>query len=155
MAGVTDNLACIIPRMVYTSGTVWCGCGTHAAPGQKACLKCRAAYMRKWRKDHPGPRTGEAKSKEQARKKLAYAVKRGVVKRGPCETCGTMKQIEAHHDDYTKPLEVRWLCRPHHIDLECLMKRLKRHRPQPPAYSGRRPDSVFGERASSVRVHSR
>lgn len=31
----------------------------------------------------------------------------------PCEVCGAEKS-EAHHDDYTKPLSVRWLCRSHH-----------------------------------------
>ena len=38
----------------------------------------------------------------------------GVLVREPCEVCGTTHDVNAHHDDYAKPLEVRWLCRPHH-----------------------------------------
>ena len=35
----------------------------------------------------------------------------------PCEVCQTKERVEAHHDDYMKPLEVRWLCRAHHAEL--------------------------------------
>lgn len=31
----------------------------------------------------------------------------------PCEICGEVK-ADAHHDDYAKPIDVRWLCRRHH-----------------------------------------
>ena len=33
--------------------------------------------------------------------------------REPCETCGH-EETHAHHDDYLKPLNVRWLCAAHH-----------------------------------------
>lgn len=36
----------------------------------------------------------------------------------PCEICGDTKS-EAHHDDYSKPLDVRWLCRRHHVEWHC------------------------------------
>jgi len=44
---------------------------------------------------------------------VSNAVRDGRLKKQPCEVCGALK-VEAHHDDYTKPLEVRWLCNPHH-----------------------------------------
>jgi hypothetical protein len=31
----------------------------------------------------------------------------------PCEVCGD-PQTHAHHDDYSKPLDVRWFCPRHH-----------------------------------------
>ena len=37
------------------------------------------------------------------------AIKSGTLVRQPCESCGE-KSVMAHHDDYTKPLEIRWLC---------------------------------------------
>lgn len=42
---------------------------------------------------------------------LAYAVKQGkVIKPTVCSFCGNGGKIEAHHADYSKPMEVIWLC---------------------------------------------
>lgn len=39
------------------------------------------------------------------------AIRDGRLKRGDaCEVCGSRKRLRAHHDDYDKPLNVRWLC---------------------------------------------
>lgn len=37
------------------------------------------------------------------------AIMRGDLVPRPCEQCGAEK-TQGHHDDYSKPLEVRWLC---------------------------------------------
>lgn len=37
----------------------------------------------------------------------------GKIDKKPCEICGG-KNVQAHHNDYNKPLEVRWLCTKHH-----------------------------------------
>lgn len=45
---------------------------------------------------------------------LVYqAVKRGTLIRKPCEVCGDTN-TQAHHEDYSKPLDVRWFCFLHH-----------------------------------------
>lgn len=43
---------------------------------------------------------------------VGNALRDGKLFRQPCEKCG--KRAQAHHDDYSKPLEVRWLCTTHH-----------------------------------------
>lgn len=51
--------------------------------------------------------------KEAARRAVKAAIRAGKLTRLPCEVCGEPK-THAHHDDYGKPLAVRFLCRPHH-----------------------------------------
>lgn len=46
---------------------------------------------------------------------IEEALRVGVLVRQPCEVCGSKRRTaEAHHDDYSKPLDVKWLCRWHH-----------------------------------------
>lgn len=51
--------------------------------------------------------------KRRAHMAVRYAKKRGRLVPEPCEVCD-ITEVDAHHDDYSKPLAVRWLCRPHH-----------------------------------------
>ena len=46
---------------------------------------------------------------------LNNEIKAGRVTKQPCEICGA-ELAEAHHDDYNKPLDVRWLCKTHHAE---------------------------------------
>lgn len=64
-----------------------------------------------------------------ARQALNNAVKRGdVVRPGACEACGHLTAVAGHHDDYSKPLQVRWLCRACH-GKEHRMPEFRRIRP--------------------------
>lgn len=55
------------------------------------------------------------KAAHNARVLVQYAVKTNkLVKPEICERCKVKRQLEAHHPDYNKPLEVTWLCVPCH-----------------------------------------
>lgn len=50
--------------------------------------------------------------KYKARTAVGNAIRDGRSIRKSCRVCG--KKAEAHHVDYSKPLDVDWLCRTHH-----------------------------------------
>lgn len=54
----------------------------------------------------------------RARQRVYYHKRVGNITPGTCEDCQTDKSIEAHHPDYSEPLEVVWFCsvchRKHH-----------------------------------------
>lgn len=43
------------------------------------------------------------------------ALRIGFLRRGPCEVCGNLN-TDGHHTNYQRPLDVKWLCREHHIE---------------------------------------
>lgn len=53
--------------------------------------------------------------KYAANNAVGNAVRDGRLAKQPCEVCGK-QQAQAHHDDYSKPLDVRWLCTTHHAE---------------------------------------
>jgi len=74
---------------------------------------CRECLMRS-REVHAA-RNKRHPDRYRARYLAATAIRDGRLLRGPCEICGASK-VDAHHDDYSIPLSVRWLCRVHHLD---------------------------------------
>jgi len=59
------------------------------------------------------------KEKWIARARARYAVKTGVLKKpNECEVCGLVKPLSGHHEDYSKPLAVIWLCFSCHADAD-------------------------------------
>lgn len=79
------------------------GGGTQGKPSSQA----------KWNRAHP--------LELWAHQALRSAIRKGLTERGPCEVCGAVHgingaRVDGHHDDYSKPMAVRWLCRKHHLE---------------------------------------
>lgn len=98
------------------------------------CRVCKKKFG--WSAKREYPRCPSCVRKRENKKKLAHykkysptrrramaivarAFADGSLVRQPCENCGEAVAI-AHHDDYSKPLTVRWLCwschQYHHIE---------------------------------------
>lgn len=71
---------------------------------------CYRAYENQRQKHR---RAGWSDARRKASILTAAAIFRGDLIRQPCEVCGK-RNVDAHHDDYARPLDVRWLCRSHH-----------------------------------------
>ena len=52
----------------------------------------------------------------QAHLAVQRALMSGALEKQACEVCGAAK-VDAHHDRYDEPLNVRWLCRCHYVKL--------------------------------------
>lgn len=81
--------------------------------------KYNRKYIKAWRKKY-GLASNKAYKKRypeklKAQNAVGRALKRGLLKKKPCEKCGKRKS-QAHHDDYKYALEVRWLCSLHHAE---------------------------------------
>lgn len=83
----------------------------------------RMALSAQWRKDNP-ERSREIVSasndrhpkKRAARVAVGNALRSGRLVKQACEVCGSGR-THAHHDDYSQPLNVRWLCPTHHAEI--------------------------------------
>ncbi|WP_081724759.1 hypothetical protein [Asticcacaulis sp. YBE204] len=58
---------------------------------------------------------------------LRSALRRGLIERKPCEVCAAVHGvndavIDGHHEDYDRPMDVKWLCRKHHRQIHATEK---------------------------------
>jgi len=52
----------------------------------------------------------------RASRQVQLAIMRGdLVRPDICSQCGQRRKIDAAHADYSRPLDVTWLCRPCHV----------------------------------------
>lgn len=95
-----------------------------------SCNDCHNAYLKKWR-NTPGGREGTNRS--AAKQRAAHRANRKhylrsvwsfhtnlksgkIKKQDSCSICHSKTRVEGHHDDYNRPLCVRWLCKKCHTD---------------------------------------
>lgn len=60
----------------------------------------------------------------RARDLVQRALRAGKIKRLPCKVCGvrhgqrlpdgSTAKVEAHHEDYSRPYDIEWVCTEHH-----------------------------------------
>ncbi len=92
------------------------------------CRPCNTMILARYRKTAKGKRNvhnavynsiARHPERQAARVILNAAIRRGEVKRpSRCSRCRLEKKVEGHHADYSKPLKVKWVCRPCHADIE-------------------------------------
>ncbi len=77
-------------------------------------------YYKTWRKNNVESVkrsllnwTNKNKHKKRAQMDVYNALRRKELFKENCAVCGS-KKVHAHHNDYSKPLEVLWLCPLHH-----------------------------------------
>lgn len=82
------------------------------------CLDCTREYNRSYYRRNPYHAPSKMHPpkdaiRAHARNLLQSAVRWGKMKRQPCIKCGK-EEAQGHHEDYSKPYDVVWLCRTHH-----------------------------------------
>lgn len=59
-------------------------------------------------------------NRHEVRMQTNNAIDKGLIVRAEnCENCGGSENIEAHHDNYNYPLNIRWLCKNCHASWHC------------------------------------
>ena len=100
---------------------------------QKSCRECQSLIRktdkarettRKYQKTKRGKEAKKEplgntqttiQKKRKAHQAVQYALKTGQLIRPPvCESCFGFRFVESHHEDYSKPLDVNWLCKECH-----------------------------------------
>lgn len=95
---------------------------------QSQCKLCNREFRKQWMRNDPDRTHSYDKLRNNtievnARAQLRNAVRNGtLVKPKTCSGCGKKKPVTGHHDDYAKPLKVRWVCRTCHEDIHFEMR---------------------------------
>lgn len=85
----------------------------HESPSREKVLAYDRARGNRQTLQHLQEYRAKYPKKYKAHSIVNYAIKSKKLFREPCEICGN-QNTHGHHDDYDKPLNVRWLCSVHH-----------------------------------------
>jgi hypothetical protein len=96
-----------------------------AAEYQSSHPEVKYRCMQRYRKKYP--------EKYRAHYLTKNAIRDGRLIKQPCELCECEYDIEAHHYDYSKPLDVQWLCRACHLTVHG--KQVCEIKPDPAKYA--------------------
>jgi len=105
-----------IPKELWDSGCCPNCFENVKKDGSRLCEECNKKYSKKYRKPYSAL-SEDQKLRSNARAYFNSHVSRGLIQKQPCSVCGSSLNIEAHHENYSKPLDVIWLCRKHHKEL--------------------------------------
>lgn len=78
----------------------------------------RREYFLKYQKEYKQKNPEKIK----ARLLVKEAIKKGILPKQPCVECGDVNS-KGHHPNYSKPLEVVWLCQKHHQRVHAELKK--------------------------------
>lgn len=112
------------------------------------CKDCHKKHMADLRRDNPSVRERERlrakqphrieKAREiskrwraenpdayRAQTAVGNALRDGKIEREPCAICASSEHVHAHHKDYSRPLDVVWLCARCHHRLHAIFPELE------------------------------
>lgn len=74
---------------------------------QRSYPEKKKEYITRYRKKYP--------DKHKAHNIISNALRDGKILKSKC-WCGS-EYVHAHHDDYSKPLDIKWVCPKHHTEI--------------------------------------
>lgn len=77
----------------------------------------REASPKQWHVRYRRFHSVSKKERQRAEARARGALRRGDLVALHCEVPGCLSEPHMHHEDYSRPLEVRWLCPQHHYDV--------------------------------------
>lgn len=126
--------------------SAFCECISSLDGRQSACKACKKSRAKQWRalnvgrcrayntkrrrdpaaraadNEYARRRAREHPEARRAQNAANAALQSGKITRRPCAACGSTENVQMHHPDYDRPLDVQWLCaRCHkqlHVDAE-------------------------------------